>query len=207
MLRRAVTEKIPFRWVTADAGYGYSKSWWTEHEQADIFHVMATTRQDTVVTRWAPDRLVRDLFTDLPRQNAEVDRLVLRAPPAPLAGNVLWPSTSSNSRYVKSPEVPPEPSATVLSNPALERSSPMLALSVPKNVYPAGPSGSTSPSNVADDPNLVLETSIFTAVMSIPSRTRRLAGRPPSTVRRVAYGALNDQGMAGALPRFEDPIE
>lgn len=83
----------------------------------------------------------------------------------------------------------------------------MLAVSVPKNAYPAGPSGSTSPSNVADDPNLVLETSIFTAVMSIPSRTRRLAGRTPSTVRRVAYGALNDQGMAEVLPRFENPIE
>jgi SRSO17 transposase len=68
MVRRAITEKIPFRWVTADAGYGYSKSWRTELEQADIFHVMATTRHDTVVTRWALDHPVRDLFTDLPRQ-------------------------------------------------------------------------------------------------------------------------------------------
>ncbi|MET8576565.1 IS701 family transposase [Streptomyces sp. NPDC005012] len=68
MVRRAITEKIPCRWVTADAGYGYSKSWRTELEQADIFHVMATTRHDTVVTRWALDHPVRDLFTDLPRQ-------------------------------------------------------------------------------------------------------------------------------------------
>ncbi len=68
MLRKAIADQLPFRWVTADAGYGYSKSWRTELEQADVFHVMATTRHDTVVTRWALDHPVRDLFTDLPRQ-------------------------------------------------------------------------------------------------------------------------------------------
>jgi SRSO17 transposase len=25
MVRRAITDKIPFRWVTADAAYGFSK--------------------------------------------------------------------------------------------------------------------------------------------------------------------------------------
>ncbi|MGA5412100.1 IS701 family transposase [Streptomyces lavendulocolor] len=30
MVRRVIEEKIPFGWVTADAGYGYSKSWRTE---------------------------------------------------------------------------------------------------------------------------------------------------------------------------------
>ncbi|MFD7532743.1 IS701 family transposase [Streptomyces sp. NPDC059849] len=55
MVRRAIADKIPFRWVTADAGYGYSKGWRSELEQANVFHVMATTRHDTVVTRWAID--------------------------------------------------------------------------------------------------------------------------------------------------------
>ena len=68
MVRRAIEEKIPFGWVTADAGYGYSKSWRSELERADVFHVMATTRHDTVVTRWALDHPVHDLFHDLPRQ-------------------------------------------------------------------------------------------------------------------------------------------
>ncbi|MFE2500111.1 IS701 family transposase [Streptomyces scopuliridis] len=68
MVRRAITEKIPFRWVTADAAYGFSKSWRTELEQADVFHVMATTRHDTVVTRWAMDHPVHDLFPHLSRQ-------------------------------------------------------------------------------------------------------------------------------------------
>jgi hypothetical protein len=43
MVRRAIAENIPFRWVTADAAYGYSKGWRHELEQADVFHVMATT--------------------------------------------------------------------------------------------------------------------------------------------------------------------
>lgn len=68
MVRRALTDKIPFRWVTADAGYGYSKGWRFELEQADIFHVMATTRHDTVVTSFALDHPVHDLFPGLPGQ-------------------------------------------------------------------------------------------------------------------------------------------
>uniref|UniRef100_UPI003F4912A7 IS701 family transposase n=1 Tax=Streptomyces sp. CA-141956 TaxID=3240051 RepID=UPI003F4912A7 len=68
MVRRASEEKIPFGWVTADAGYGYSKSWRSELERADVFHVMATTRHGTVVTRWAMDHPVHGPFRDLPRQ-------------------------------------------------------------------------------------------------------------------------------------------
>ncbi|MFJ8871716.1 IS701 family transposase, partial [Streptomyces sp. NPDC102473] len=68
MVRRAIADKIPFRWVTADAAYGFSKGWRTELERADVFHVMATTRHDTVVTRWAIDHPVHDLFPGLPRQ-------------------------------------------------------------------------------------------------------------------------------------------
>jgi SRSO17 transposase len=51
MIRRAIAEKIPFNSVTADAAYGFSSSWRFELEQADGFHVMATTRHDTVVSR------------------------------------------------------------------------------------------------------------------------------------------------------------
>ncbi len=68
MVRRAIEEKVPFRWVTADAAYGFSKGWRYELEQADVFHVMATTRHDTVVTRWALDHPVHDLFEGLSRQ-------------------------------------------------------------------------------------------------------------------------------------------
>ncbi|MEU9388263.1 IS701 family transposase, partial [Streptomyces sp. NPDC048279] len=50
MVRKAIADRIPFRWVTADAAYGFSKGWRFELEQADVFHVMATTRHDTVVT-------------------------------------------------------------------------------------------------------------------------------------------------------------
>ncbi|MGX1629403.1 transposase [Streptomyces albidoflavus] len=64
MVRRAADDKIPFRRVTADAGYGYSKSRRHELKQADIFHV-ATTRHDTPSpgrpwttrsTTWSPVR-------------------------------------------------------------------------------------------------------------------------------------------------------
>nr|WP_229888147.1 transposase [Streptomyces olivaceoviridis] len=27
MVRRAVADKVPFRWVTADAAYGFSEGW------------------------------------------------------------------------------------------------------------------------------------------------------------------------------------
>lgn len=54
--------------MTADAGYGYSKGWRYELEQADVFHVVATTRHDTVVTRQALDRPLHDLMADLSRQ-------------------------------------------------------------------------------------------------------------------------------------------
>ncbi|MGW8063979.1 hypothetical protein ACVV2G_17300 [Streptomyces ziwulingensis] len=45
------------------------KNGWTlAAERADAFHVMATTRHGTVVTRWAIDHPVHDLFPGLPRQ-------------------------------------------------------------------------------------------------------------------------------------------
>ena len=54
--------------MSADAGYGFSKSWRFELEQADVFHVVATTRHDTVVTWQAMDHRLHDLMTGLPRQ-------------------------------------------------------------------------------------------------------------------------------------------
>lgn len=68
MVRRAIDDRIPFRWVTADAGYGYSKGWRYELEQADVFHVVATTSHDTVVTGQAMDHRLHNLVADLPRQ-------------------------------------------------------------------------------------------------------------------------------------------
>jgi SRSO17 transposase len=66
--RRFIAAKWEFGWVTADAAYGYSKGWRFELEQADVFHVMATSRHDTVVTRWSIDHPVHELFPGLPRQ-------------------------------------------------------------------------------------------------------------------------------------------
>lgn len=68
MVRRAADDKIPFRRVTADAGYGYNKSRRHELKQADIFHVVATTRHDTPVTRQALDHPLHDLVAGPPRQ-------------------------------------------------------------------------------------------------------------------------------------------
>ncbi|MCP9211482.1 transposase [Streptomyces sp. NEAU-Y11] len=55
VIRQAMADRIPFRWLTADAAYGFSKGWRSELERADIFHVMATVRHDTFVTRWEID--------------------------------------------------------------------------------------------------------------------------------------------------------
>ncbi len=63
MVRRAIRDRIRFGWVTADAAYGFSKGWRFELEQADVVHVMATTRHDTVVTRWALDHPVHGLMS------------------------------------------------------------------------------------------------------------------------------------------------
>lgn len=66
-VRKAIADRVPFGWVTADAAYGFSKGLRFELEQADVFHVMATTRHDTVVTRWSTDHPVHDLFPALSR--------------------------------------------------------------------------------------------------------------------------------------------
>jgi hypothetical protein len=50
------------------AGRTSVDDWRSELERADVFHVMATTRHDTVVTHWALDHPVHYLFPGLPRQ-------------------------------------------------------------------------------------------------------------------------------------------
>lgn len=50
MLERALAARTPFRWFTADEAYGqvkYLRFWLEQH---DIFHVLATRRNDTLVT-------------------------------------------------------------------------------------------------------------------------------------------------------------
>ncbi len=68
MVDRAVADKVPFRWLTGDEAYGQSKSWRHRLEQADVFHVMATRCNDTVVTRQRLDHRINELIADLPRQ-------------------------------------------------------------------------------------------------------------------------------------------
>ena len=68
MVDRAVADQVPFRWLTVDEAYGQSKSWRHRLEQADVFHVLATRRNDTVVTRFRLDHRVDELTASLPRQ-------------------------------------------------------------------------------------------------------------------------------------------
>lgn len=65
---RAIADRVPFRWLTGDEAYGQSKSWRHRLEQADVFHVMATRRNETVVTRRRLDHRIDELIEDLPRQ-------------------------------------------------------------------------------------------------------------------------------------------
>ncbi|MGW5342883.1 IS701 family transposase [Streptomyces sp. NPDC004050] len=68
MVSRAVADRMPFRWLTGDEAYGQSKSWRHRLEQGDVFHVMATRRNDTVVTWQQMDHRVDELIASLPRQ-------------------------------------------------------------------------------------------------------------------------------------------
>nr|WP_101468975.1 IS701 family transposase [Nocardia fluminea] len=50
MLERALDAGVPFRWFTADEAYGQVKYLRFWLEQRDVFHVLATRRNDTLVT-------------------------------------------------------------------------------------------------------------------------------------------------------------
>ncbi len=64
MVRPAVTDNIPFRGPQIPPTR-FSKGWRSGLKRADVFHVMATTLHDTVVTCWAIDPPVHGLFHGL----------------------------------------------------------------------------------------------------------------------------------------------
>jgi SRSO17 transposase len=68
MVDRAIADRIPFRWLTGDEAYGQSKSWRHRLEEVDVFHVMATRCNDTVVSRFRMDHRINELIAGLPRQ-------------------------------------------------------------------------------------------------------------------------------------------
>ncbi|GFE19320.1 hypothetical protein Sgleb_73670 [Streptomyces glebosus] len=68
MVDRAVADNVPYCWLTGDEAYGQSKSWRHQLEEADIFHVMATRCNDTVVTHQRLDHRIIELIAGLPRQ-------------------------------------------------------------------------------------------------------------------------------------------
>jgi SRSO17 transposase len=66
MIDRAIAGGVPFRWLTGDEAYGqvkYLRSWL---EARDVFHVVATRRNDTVVTSTGMDARVDQLIDALP---------------------------------------------------------------------------------------------------------------------------------------------
>ncbi|WP_189244244.1 IS701 family transposase [Planobispora rosea] len=68
MLTRAIESGVPFRWFTADEAYGQAKSLRFWLEQRDVFHVLATRRNDTVVSMALREERVDELIAALPPQ-------------------------------------------------------------------------------------------------------------------------------------------
>ncbi|MGF0316474.1 IS701 family transposase [Nocardia fluminea] len=69
MLERALTAGVPFRWFTADEAYGqvkYLRFWLEQH---DIAHVLATRRNDTLVTTGLGQARADDLVAALPARS------------------------------------------------------------------------------------------------------------------------------------------
>jgi SRSO17 transposase len=66
MIARAVAAGIPFRWVTGDEAYGQVKYLRCWLEERDIFHVVATKRNDTVPAGNLLDARVDELIAALP---------------------------------------------------------------------------------------------------------------------------------------------
>ncbi|WP_181725756.1 IS701 family transposase, partial [Nocardia gipuzkoensis] len=66
MLERALAAKMPFRWFTGDEAYGqveYLRVWLEQH---DIAHVLATRRNDTLITTGFGQARVDELVAALP---------------------------------------------------------------------------------------------------------------------------------------------
>ncbi|MGY1984554.1 IS701 family transposase [Nocardia gipuzkoensis] len=69
MIERALTARVPFRWFTADEAYGQVKYLRVWLEQHDVFHVLATRRNDTLITTdWGQAR-ADDLVAALPARS------------------------------------------------------------------------------------------------------------------------------------------
>ncbi|WP_454199310.1 IS701 family transposase [Nocardia sp. Marseille-Q1738] len=69
MLERALAARVPFRWFTADEAYGQVKYLRFWLEQRDIAHVLATRRNDTLITtRWGQAR-ADELVAALPARS------------------------------------------------------------------------------------------------------------------------------------------
>jgi SRSO17 transposase len=66
MLERAFDAAVPCSWVTGDEAYGQVKSLRVWLEDRDVGYVMATRRNDTVITTAGADARVDQLVADLP---------------------------------------------------------------------------------------------------------------------------------------------
>jgi SRSO17 transposase len=66
MLARAFDAGVPVGWVTGDEAYGQVKSLRIWLEERDVAHVMATRRNDTVITTDWGDARIDDLIAALP---------------------------------------------------------------------------------------------------------------------------------------------
>jgi SRSO17 transposase len=66
MIGRAVAAGMPFRWVTGDEAYGQVKYLRCWLEDRDVFHVLATKRNDTVAAATMADARVDELIAALP---------------------------------------------------------------------------------------------------------------------------------------------
>jgi SRSO17 transposase len=66
MIERALAAGVPFRWLTADEVYGQVKYLRVWLEARDVFHVLATKCNDTVVTDQMTDARVDQLVAAIP---------------------------------------------------------------------------------------------------------------------------------------------
>jgi SRSO17 transposase len=66
MIARVLAAGVPFRWLTADEVYGQVKYLRVWLEDRDVFHVLATKCNDTVVTGQMADARVDELVAALP---------------------------------------------------------------------------------------------------------------------------------------------
>jgi SRSO17 transposase len=69
MIARAIGAGVPFAWFTADEAYGQVKYLRTWLEERDVFHVVATRCNDTLITTSAGEQRADALIAALPGQS------------------------------------------------------------------------------------------------------------------------------------------